>query len=277
MANAAKKSENFIQKSSAQPRTLKRWQTWYSLVAFLYMYLPIAVLTIFSFNKSPSPSQWTGFTWEWYSKFLQNPTLLAALTNSISVALVSVSISAVLGTITAVGLARYYFPGKSLYRGTTYLPLIMPDIAIAVATLVFFAAIKLPLSLATIVIAHIVFCLAYVTVVVSSRLSNIDPKLEEAALDLGATPIQAFTRVLLPQLLPGIVSGCLLAFILSMDDFVIAYFTAGVGATTLPIAIFSSLRSGGVTPELNALSVLLIIASGSMAAIAEAVRGWGKH
>jgi spermidine/putrescine transport system permease protein len=161
----------------------------------------------------------------------------------------------------------------------------MPDIAIAVATLVFFAAIKLPLilgnklpfSLGTIVIAHIVFCLAYVTVVVSSRLSSIDPKLEEAALDLGATPIQAFMRVLLPQLLPGIVSGCLLAFILSMDDFVIAYFTAGVGATTLPIAIFSSLRSGGVTPELNALSVLLIIASGSMAAIAEAVRGWGKH
>ncbi len=277
MANAAVNSGNSNQKSSAQPRTLKRWQTWYSLVAFLYMYLPIAVLTIFSFNKSPSPSQWTGFTWEWYSKFLQNPTLLAALRNSLSVALAAVSVSAVLGTITAVGLARYYFPGKSLYRGATYLPLIMPDIAIAVATLVFFAAIKLPLSLGTIVIAHIVFCIAYVTVVVSSRLSNIDPKLEEAALDLGATPIQAFTRVLLPQLLPGIVSGCLLAFILSMDDFVIAYFTAGVGATTLPIAIFSSLRSGGVTPELNALSVLLIIASGSMAAIAEAVRGWGKH
>ena len=274
MANAA---VNSMKQSSAQPHTLKRWQTWYSLVAFLYMYLPIAVLTIFSFNKSPSPSQWTGFTWEWYAKFLQNPTLLAALSNSLSVAFAAVSVSAVLGTLTAVGLARYYFPGKSLYRGATYLPLIIPDIAIAVATLVFFAAIKLPLSLGTIVIAHIVFCLAYVTVVVSSRLANIDPKLEEAALDLGATPVQAFIRVLLPQLLPGIVSGCLLAFILSMDDFVIAYFTAGVGATTLPIAIFSSLRSGGVTPELNALSVLLIIASGSMAAIAEVVRGWGKH
>ena len=113
--------------------------------------------------------------------------------------------------------------------------------------------------------------------VVSSRLANIDPKLEEAALDLGATPTQAFLRVLLPQLLPGILSGCLLAFILSMDDFVIAYFTAGVGSTTLPIAIFSSLRSGGVTPELNALSVLLIIASASIAAIAEAVKSWGNH
>jgi spermidine/putrescine transport system permease protein len=256
---------------------IKRWQTWYMLIAFFYMYFPIGVLTIFSFNKSPSPSQWTGFSLEWYAKFLQNPILLAALRNSLSVALAAVSVSAILGTLTAVGLARYYFPGKNLYRGLTYLPLIVPDIAIAVATLVFFAAIKLPLSLGTIVIAHIVFCLAYVAVVVSSRLAGIDPKLEEAALDLGATPVQAFLRVLLPQLLPGILSGCLLAFILSMDDFVIAYFTAGVGSTTLPIAIFSSLRSGGVTPELNALSVLLIIASASIAAIAEGVRSWGTH
>jgi spermidine/putrescine transport system permease protein len=257
--------------------TVKRWQTWYTVIAFGYMYLPIAVLTIFSFNKSQSASKWTGFTWEWYAKFVQNPVLVAALKNSLSVALVAVSVSAILGTLTAVGLARYYFPGKNLYRGITYLPLIIPDIAIAVATLVFFAAIKLPLSLGTIVIAHIVFCLAYVAVVVSSRLATIDPKLEEAALDLGATPLQAFLRVLLPQLLPGIVSGCLLAFILSMDDFVIAYFAAGVGANTLPIAIFSSLRSGGVTPELNALSVLLIIVSASMAAIAETIRNWGDR
>lgn len=257
--------------------TVKRWQTWYTVIAFLYMYLPIAVLTIFSFNKSQSAAKWTGFTWEWYSKFLQNPTLIAALKNSLGVALTAVSISAVLGTLTAVGLSRYYFPGKSLYRGITYLPLIIPDIAIAVATLVFFAAIKLELSLVTIVIAHIVFCLAYVAVVVSSRLAAIDPKLEEAALDLGATPLQAFLRVLLPQLLPGIVSGCLLAFILSMDDFVIAYFASGVGSTTLPIAIFSLLRSGGVTPELNALSVLLIIASASIAAIAEIIRNWGNR
>ncbi|MCY7331370.1 MAG: spermidine/putrescine ABC transporter permease PotC, partial [Pseudanabaena sp. CAN_BIN31] len=106
---------------------IKRWQTWYTVIAFLYMYLPIAVLTVFSFNKSPSPSKWTGFTWEWYAKFLQNPILLTALKNSLSVALTAVSVSAVLGTLTAVGLARYYFPGKSLYRGVTYLPLIIPD------------------------------------------------------------------------------------------------------------------------------------------------------
>ncbi|MFN5752384.1 MAG: ABC transporter permease, partial [Pseudanabaena sp.] len=129
---------------------IKRWQSWYMLLAFFYMYFPIGVLTIFSFNKSPSPSQWAGFSLDWYAKFLQNEILRAALKNSLSVALTSVSVSAVLGTLTAVGLARYYFPGKSIYRGVTYLPLIVPDIAIAVATLVFFAAIKLPLSLATI-------------------------------------------------------------------------------------------------------------------------------
>ncbi|CAN1212937.1 ABC transporter permease [Tumidithrix helvetica PCC 7403] len=261
--------------SVINPSKLKSWQTWYTGLAFVYMYLPITVLAVFSFNASSSTSRWTGFTLNWYTKFFNNPTLLSALGSSLTVAFTAVSVSAVLGTLTAVGLSRYYFPGKSLYRGITFLPLVIPDIAIAVATLVFFGAVQLPLSLGTIIMAHIVFCMAYVTVVVSSRLAGLDPRIEEAALDLGATPIQAFIKVLLPQLLPGILSGCLLAFILSMDDFVIAYFTAGVGATTLPIAIFTSLRTG-VTPELNALSVLLIVASATMALIAEYVRNWGK-
>jgi spermidine/putrescine transport system permease protein len=272
--------------SVIKPSKLKSWQTWYTGIAILYMYLPIAVLAVFSFNASSSSARWTGFTLDWYAKFLKNPTLLSALGNSLTVAFIAVSISAVLGTLTAVGLSRYYFLGKNLYRGVTFLPLVIPDIAIAVATLVFFGAIQLPLNLdlglfqlplnlARIITAHIVFCMAYVTVVVSSRLAGLDPRIEEAALDLGATPMQAFFQVLMPQLLPGILSGCLLAFILSMDDFVIAYFTAGVGATTLPMAIFTSLRTG-VTPELNALSVLLISASAAIALIAEYVRNWGK-
>jgi spermidine/putrescine transport system permease protein len=251
-----------------------RWQTWYTFFVFLYMYLPIAVLTVFSFNDSASPSSWTGFTTKWYVKFFQSPTLIPALLNSLTVATVAVAVAAVLGTLTSVGLARYYFLGKGLYRGMTYLPIIIPDIAIAVATLVFFGAIQLPLSLGSIIIAHVVFCMAYIAVVVSSRLAGIDPRIEEAALDLGATPVQAFIQVLLPQLLPGVLSGCLLAFVLSMDDFVIAYFTAGVGAQTLPIAIFSSIRTG-ITPELNALSVLLIVGSATIALIAEFIRRWG--
>jgi spermidine/putrescine transport system permease protein len=261
--------------SVVNPSKLKSWQTWYTGLAFIYMYLPIAVLAIFSFNASSSSARWTGFTLDWYAKFLQNPTLLSALGNSLTVAAIAVSVSAVLGTLTAVGLSRYYFPGKSLYRGLTFLPVVIPDIAIAVATLVFFGALQLPLSLGTIITAHIVFCMSYVTIVISSRLAGLDPRIEEAAFDLGATPIQAFVKVLLPQLLPGILSGCLLAFILSMDDFVIAYFTQGVGSTTLPIAIFTSLRTG-VTPELNALSVLLIGASATIALIAEYVRNLGK-
>ncbi|MFN7716611.1 MAG: ABC transporter permease [Pseudanabaenaceae cyanobacterium] len=260
-----------------EKKRVRFWQLGYVLLAFVYMYLPIGVLTVFSFNVSPYPSRWDGFTLSWYTKFFANPKLTQGLLNSLSVAGVAVTVAAVLGTLTSVGLARYYFPGKSLYRGMTYLPLITPDIAIAVATLIFFAGLKFKLSLATIIVAHIVFCLSYVAVVVSSRLAGLDPRLEEAALDLGATPVQAFIRVLLPQLMPGIISGCLLAFILSMDDFVIAYFTAGVESTTLPIAIFSSLRNGGVSPELNALSVVLIIASGIIAIIAEYVRSLGNR
>jgi spermidine/putrescine transport system permease protein len=154
--------------------------------------------------------------------------------------------------------------------------LIIPDIAIAVATLVFLAAFAIPLSLWTIVAAHVVFCLAYIGLVVSSRMNNLDPHLEEAALDLGATPFQAFIQVLLPQLMPGILAGCLLAFVLSLDDFLIASFTAGSGSNTLPMEIFSRIRTG-VKPDINALSVLLILVSAFVAFIAESIRALGER
>jgi spermidine/putrescine transport system permease protein len=168
----------------------------------------------------------------------------------------------------AIGLARYRFPGKGLYQGMAYLPLIVPDIAMAVATLVFLSAVAIPLSLGTIIAAHIVFCLAYIAVVVGSRLQGLDSNLEEAALDLGASRLQALTEVLLPQLAPGILAGCLLAFVLSMDDLLISSFTAGGGANPLPLEIFSRVRTG-VKPDINALSVVLISTSALMAAAAE--------
>ena len=257
---------------------LPSWQTPFSLLMFGFMYLPIAVLTFYSFNQSPYSAGWTGFTLEWYRKFFTDTKILAALRDSLTVAGLAVAIAAVVGTFLAVGLARYQFPGKKLYRGLAYLPLIIPDIAMAVATLVFLAAVAIPLSgglvrlsLGTIVAAHVVFCLAYVALVVSTRLTNIDPHLEEAALDLGATPVQAFIQVLLPELMPAIVSGCLLAFVLSMDDFLISSFTAGGGANTLPMEIFSRIRTG-VKPDINALSVVLILASGLVFFAAEAIR-----
>jgi spermidine/putrescine transport system permease protein len=243
---------------------------------FGFMYLPILVLAVFSFNASRYSANWEGFSLQWYERLFNDGRILSSLQDSLTVAIVAVSVSAILGTLMAVGLAKYRFPGKSLYQGISYLPLIIPDIAIAVATLVFLASLAIPLSLWTIIAAHMVFCLAYIAVVVSSRLANLDPQLEEAALDLGATPVQAFIKVLLPELTPAIVSGCLLSFVLSMDDLLISSFTAGGGANPLPIEIFSRIRTG-VKPDFNALSVMLISVSAVVAFLAEYVRFKGEQ
>lgn len=251
------------------------WQAVFSILVFLFMYLPILVLGFYSFNQSPYSASWQGFTLEWYQKLFTDARILSAVKNSLLVACSAVAVSAVLGTMMAVGLARYNFPGKTLYRGISYLPLLIPDIAIAVSTLVCLAAFAIPLSIWTIVAAHIVFCLAYIGLVVSSRLNNLDPHLEEAALDLGATPIQAFIKVVLPQLMPGIISGCLLAFVLSLDDFLISSFTAGSGSNTLPMEIFSRIRTG-VKPDINALSVMLISITATVAVVAELIRASGE-
>lgn len=247
------------------------WQALFSVLMFGFMYLPILVLGFYSFNQSPNSAQWGGFTLSWYVKFFNDSRILSALSDSLRIAFCAVGISAIIGTLMAVGLARYKFPGRQLYQGASYLPLIIPDIAIAVSTLVFLAVIAVPLSLWTIVAAHTVFCLSYVAFVVSTRLVNLNPHLEEAAQDLGATPYQSLVMVLLPELMPAIVSGCLLAFVLSMDDFLISSFTAGGGATTLPMEIFSRIRTS-VKPDINALSVVLMVTSGAVALIAETIR-----
>lgn len=247
------------------------WQAIVSAAMFVFMYLPILVLAVYSFNESRYGARWEGFSLDWYVRMLSDARLLSSLKDSLTVALCAVAFSAVLGTMMAVGLARYRFLGKGLYRGVSYLPLIIPDITIAVATLIFLATMAIPLSIWTIIAAHMVFCLAYIAIVVSTRLAGLNPHLEEAALDLGATPTQAFIKVLLPELMPAIVSGCLLAFILSMDDLLISSFTAGGGANPLPIEIFSRIRTG-VKPDINALSVLLITTSGLLAFFAEYLR-----
>ncbi len=238
---------------------------------FGFMYLPIAVLAFYSFNESAISAQWTGFSFKWYLRFFQDERILQSLSDSLKVALGSVTIAAFLGTLMAVGLARYRFWGRDIYQNTVYLPLIIPDISIAVATLVFLAAMTVPLSLGTIIASHVVFCLAYVALAVSTRISTLDSHLEEAAQDLGATPFESFYLVLLPQLYPAIISGCLLAFVCSMDDFLIASFTAGGGINTLPMEIYSRIRTN-LTPDLNALSVVLISASGLAVLLAEFIR-----
>lgn len=252
------------------------WPSLFTALMYAFMYFPIIVLGAYSFSDSRYSASWGGFSLRWYRALFSDRRLLAALQDSLIIAIVAVAISAVLGTLMAIGLARHRFPGKGLYRGMSYLPLIIPDIAIAVATLVFLASVAVPLSLGTIIAAHMVFCLAYIAVVVSSRIQRLDPNLEEAALDLGATHTQAMFKVLLPQLAPGILAGCLLAFVLSMDDLLISSFTAGGGANPLPIEIFSRVRTG-VKPDINALSVMLILGSALLAGIAEYVRYWGDR
>ncbi len=255
----------------SQSRIRISWQIAFAGSMFFFMYLPILVLAFYSFNESRYSASWEGFTLKWYVTLFQDEAILKALKNSLIVGFSAITISAIVGTLMAVGLSRYRFRGKSLYLGVSYLPLIIPDIAIAVATLVFLAAVQINLSIWTIIAAHIVFCLAYIGLVVSTRLSDLDPHLEEAALDLGATPVQSFMQVLLPQLMPGIVSGCLLAFVLSLDDLLIASFTSGSGAVTLPMEIFGRIRTG-VKPDINALSVVLILSSGAIAFLGEFIR-----
>lgn len=242
-----------------------------AFAVYLFLYAPIFVLIVFSFDDSRLAVQWTGFTFKWYKSLLSNDSLISALINSLVVASISVSVAAIMGTMSAVGLSRLRFKGEGLYRALLLLPVIIPEIAMAVAALSLFLALGLSLSLATIIVSHIVFCIAYITLVVMGRLEGLDPKLEEAARDLGAPPIVAFFKVTLPLLTPGIAAGCLLAFVLSLDDFVITQFTAGVGNTTLPLWIYGSVKFG-VSPAINALSTIMIFFTVGSSLLAESIR-----
>lgn len=252
--------------------TKPKWLSFVTLLIYVFLYLPILVLILFSFDDSRLAVNWTGFTCKWYGQLLRDDTLGSALLNSLIVAVSAVAVSSVMGTLAAVGLTRQRFAGKNLYRGLVMLPILIPEIAMAVAALTLFVAMGLSLSLATIIVSHIVFCVAYITLTVMGRMEGIDPRLEEAAQDLGASPPSAFCRVTLPLLLPGIIAGCLLAFVLSLDDFVITQFTAGVGSTTLPLRIYSLVKFG-VSPEINALSTLMIMATVAITLAAEIIRG----
>jgi spermidine/putrescine transport system permease protein len=260
-----------MQPEASKPSSKFSWQTAFAVSMLGFLYLPIGVMALYSFNNEANSAKLTGFTLKWYQQFLQDERIITALFNSLLVAMISVAIAAVIGTLMAVGLSRYRFPGKTAYQTVAYLPPIVPDITMGVATLVALATLAVPLSFWTIVAAHVVFCIAYVALAISTRINDLNPHLEEAALDLGANPFQAFMQVLLPELWPAILSGCLLAFALSMDDVVISSFTAGGGTMTLPMEILSRLRRS-VKPDLNALSVVLMIVSGGAALAAEIIR-----
>ena len=235
-----------------------RWLIAASAADLLFLYLPIAILIVFSFNASRLSARWQGFSLQWYAKLFADQALLAATVNSLIIAVASTILAGLLGVLTAVALERHAFRGQAAFEAFLLLPIVIPEIMMGVAMLLFFVMIKLPLSLTTMTIAHTVFNFPVVALIVRARLRKLDPRLEEAARDLGATPWIAFRRVTLPLLM---------AFTLSLDDFIISFFTAGVGSTTLPIKVYGMLKSA-VTPEVNALSAILVLVSMALVAAA---------
>jgi putrescine transport system permease protein len=225
---------------------------------FAFLYIPILILVIYSFNASRLVTVWGGFSTRWYVSLLNNQQLLDAAWVTLRVAVTSATVATVLGTMAALALTRYTrFRGRILFTGMVFAPLVMPEVITGLSLLLLFVAIGLDRGLMTITLAHITFSMCFVAVVVQSRLLAFDRSLEEAAMDLGATPVRTFFSVTLPVILPAIVAGWMLAFTLSLDDLVIASFTSGPGATTLPMRIYSQVRLG-VTPEINAVSTILI-------------------
>jgi putrescine transport system permease protein len=236
--------------------------SWFNTVSltlgFAFLYIPMIILIIYSFNDSKLVTVWAGFSTRWYGELMQNEAFLGAAWVTLKVAVMSSTLATVLGTMAAYVLVRAgRFYGRTLFSGMIYAPLVMPEVITGLSLLLLFISIGLDRGVLTIVLAHTTFSMCYVSVVVSSRLMTFDRSLEEAALDLGCSPAQAFRLITLPIIAPAVISGWLLAFTLSLDDLVIASFTSGPSSTTLPIKIFSAVRLG-VSPEINALSTLMI-------------------
>jgi spermidine/putrescine transport system permease protein len=243
-----------------------RWTLWFPAVAvYAFLYLPIAVVMLYSFNAAKRGGPWRGFSTAAYTTLAHSPEKLAALSNTLILAASSTLISSVLGTLLGYGLSRYQFPAKKLFARLIYLPVVIPDIVAAIALLIFYSFLRdalglFELGLTTMMLTHITFQIPFVAIVVRSRLADLDPTIEEAAHDLGANPWQKFRHITLPLMWPGILAGAALAFTLSIDDFVVSFFTAGPGSTTLPILIYSSVKRG-ITPDINALSTLIVLVS----------------
>lgn len=250
----------------------------YLMLAFIY--LPILMIIIYSFNNTRLGSDWEGFTLDWYTSLFHNRHVMEALMNSLTIAVTSTVVSTLLGTIAALALRNLRSKGRSGMSGLLYLPVIIPDIIMGISLLVMFSQLNMPLGKTTVIIAHITFSLSYVYVVVAARLSGMGKQLEEAANDLGATPWQTFRHVTLPQIAPGIISGALIAFTLSLDDFMVSFFVAGPSSTTLPIYIYAQVKRG-ISPEINALCTLLILVSITLILLSQYIlnRGSGdkKH
>ena len=260
---------NIIQKFSKQLFSI------YGIIFFSFIYLPLLTVIFLSFNSNPiNMMVWDGFTFDWYKSIFGYSTkldedaiylestdqLLSSLKNSLIVSTTTTTISTIIGTMTALALARFRFKFKSFYRALIFLPMLIPDIVLGIALLIFFVTIGIKLSLLSIIIGHCTFLSSYVFIVVSARLAGMNETFEEASFDLGANRLTTFRKITLPIISPGIIGGALLAFIISLDDLVITYFISGVGSTTLPVFIYGIMRRG-IKPEINAIATLIIVVS----------------
>jgi spermidine/putrescine transport system permease protein len=232
----------------------------------LFLYLSISVLIFMSFNESDAPFTWTGFSTKWYSVLVNSPNIMEGFKNTLIVAVATTIISLVLGTLLAIGLARYQ--KSSALEAVALTPAIFPDLALAIGLLALFTSLHITLGLHSVIISHALFCMAFITAIVRGRLAQIDSSLEEAAQDLGDSPVGTFFRVTLPSIKPALIAGGLLAFTLSLDEFVIAFFTNGPSTPTLPIVIYSMVRFG-VSPEINALATVVLLISALIVTIAQ--------
>jgi len=234
----------------------RAWWLWaISIAVYAFLYVPLTIVVIFSFNDSRLNAEWVGFTLSWYEKLFGNEKMLKAAWNSLVIGLTASAVSTVLGTMAGYAMYRYRM---RLLPVLVLAPIAIPEILMGVSLLIFFVMLNITLGMVSIVLSHIAFCVGFVAIVVRSRLAGMDESLTEAARDLGARPWQAFRLVTLPLIMPGVVAGALMAFTLSIDDFVITFFTAGVGSSTLPLQIYTMVKIA-VTPEVNAVSTLLML------------------
>jgi len=226
-----------------------------ALLGYAFLYVPLLIVVVYSFNDSRLNAEWVGFTFDWYDKLFHNQDMLLAAGNSLLIGLTASAVSTVLGTM--AGLAMYRYRPR-LLSILVLAPIAIPEILMGVSLLIFFVLLNLTLGLVSVALAHIAFCIGFVAIVVRSRLAGMDESLTEAARDCGASPLNAFRYVTLPLIMPGVIAGALMAFTLSIDDFVITFFTAGAGTVTLPLLIYSMIKIS-VTPEVNAVSTLLML------------------
>ncbi|MEO7138602.1 MAG: ABC transporter permease [Gemmatimonadales bacterium] len=249
-------------------RGLPRWLIAVTAVVYFFLHLPVLVLVVFSFNDSKFSVDWRGFTLQWYQRLLERPDILRGLKASLIVGGAATVISAVFGTLLALALGRQQFRGRRLLEGFLYVPIVTPEIVTGISLLLLFVLLKFPLGLTTITIAHVAFCISFVVIVVLARIQGMDEHLEEAAMILGADEITTFWKVTVPQLWPGILSGALLAFTMSFDDFVITSFVSGPGSSTLPIVVYGMVRKN-VEPSINAISTIILVATAILIYLAD--------